>query len=98
MHLYSCGDATGDLLDRSAPAHRHGPGSALSHARFGTYTDPWYTVLFQITDTVVPVNKTTATEKTKTKTKKAAPRRIKAGAKAADKRKAASGSQPPAKP
>jgi ribosome-associated protein len=46
----------------------------------------------------VPVNKTTATEKTKTKTKKAAPRRIKAGAKAADKRKAASGSQPPAKP
>jgi ribosome-associated protein len=45
----------------------------------------------------VPVNKTNATETTKTK-KKAAPHRIKAGAKAADKRKAAAGSQPPAKP
>jgi ribosome-associated protein len=49
----------------------------------------------------VPVNKTTATEKTKTKNKKAAkaaPRRIKAGAKAADKRKAAASGQSPAKP
>jgi ribosome-associated protein len=46
----------------------------------------------------VPVNKTTATEKTKTKKKTAAPRKIKAGAKAAEKRKAALSGQSPAKP
>jgi ribosome-associated protein len=45
----------------------------------------------------VPVNKTTTTDKTKTK-KKAAPRRPKAGATATDKRKAAAKGQSPAKP
>ena len=42
----------------------------------------------------MPVNKTTATDKTKTKKKKAAPRSIKAGANAAETRKAALRGQP----